>query len=174
VSFNGYFFVARSERPLYELASIRAALDTTSAGEPRLELILGIRRDGLWQQVQCDATEYVEPRAIVAETGAPALVILTVESSVADVGAASPDGEDWFAILSPDGGQGYHVSDPGPAPEVAARAALWAMEAGLTPDHVRILAAIGMRPGISSEGIGEFLAGLGFRFGADSLVADRG
>jgi hypothetical protein len=70
VSINGYRIVARSSRSLLELSSVRR-----SAGN-RI-MVIGYQRDGDWQTIEYNARE-IEPADLVAETGAPALVLFVV------------------------------------------------------------------------------------------------
>jgi hypothetical protein len=111
-------------------------------------------------------SQNVRPFGSASDTGAPALVIYTFESSVAGVDGASPHGSPWYAILNPASAKEYGMPDFGPTAEIAARMATWAEEAGLVADLDRVAAAIEMAPGPFSEGVGEFLDALGFRFGA--------
>ncbi len=169
MSFNGYFLIAQSPTAIIELPSVQVALRRANIGRPLVDAVLGYRRDGNWQMLQCDADD-LRVEDLVDDTHAPALVIFTFEDVVADVRAASPAAPSWFAILNPNGGREYHVPDAGPVEEVAARAVAWAAEAGLMADHARITTAIGMPPGPFSEGVDEFVAGLGLRFGEQQPI----
>jgi hypothetical protein len=113
MSFNGYFLVAWSQAPIIDLPSVRRSLGEGTAGGPQIDQVLGYRRDGDWQMVQCDA-DRPQVSDLVADTHAPALVIFTFESWVADVRGASPTGEPWFAILNPDGAREYGAPDASP------------------------------------------------------------
>ena len=164
MSFNGYFLVAHSPRPIFELPSVRRSVRHAVDGGNIVSDVLASWRDGNWQKLQCFAEEGIRVADLVADTHAPALTIFTIENQWAYVSAASPSAPPWFAVLNPEGGREYDAPDAGPIEEVTAEAVAWAAEAGLTPDPARVATAIGIRPGPFSEGVSEFLEALGLRF----------
>ncbi|MFE9251533.1 hypothetical protein [Streptomyces sp. NPDC007088] len=155
----GYYVVARSERPLGELATlgpVRAVLQP-----------LDLRPDG-WQvwEYATDPAAAEQPgmgsmNRLARESGQPALFGYVMDSACVVVEGASPVAGAWTACLGrealarylrPQDCGGLTVDDyfP-PAGEAAAHAVRWAAEAGAHAETGRLLALLTHAPETSAE-----------------------
>ena len=123
----GYFgriVVARSTRPLAELAAV---------GD--VDVLDEVVHDGDWRVATLDGDlERGALRALVAETGAPALWAYVIDSDTADVTGLTPGGVSWHAYLHAETALRYGapaLADP--VEDVVGTALSWAAAAGLSP-----------------------------------------
>src|SRR3982751_955369 len=113
MGYTGRILVARSPRPLSELAAVDEVLDeATYRGE--------------WRSAQLDGDLPGALPTLVAETGAPALSAFILDSDVADVEALSPGGVAWHVYLHGETAQSYGAPElPQTAEEVVGQAQAW-------------------------------------------------
>ena len=158
MGFSGIIVVARSDRPLSELDSIRAC------GGARVWS--GVDKN--WQAIQIgDATDDPPP-ALLSETGAPILVARVVNGAFALVQASSPTGLSWTGVLGPDQAERYPLPEEFlvPPEEVVDPAVDWAREAGRHPNVDRLEDVLLAEPEPTAEElVFELLDALGFEFG---------
>ncbi|MGX2995070.1 hypothetical protein JNUCC64_12350 [Streptomyces sp. JNUCC 64] len=130
----GYYVVGRGSTPLdgaEALAGVRG------------ELSLLVRRPDGWQVWECrggaDGTAMGSMNALARETGSPALFGYVMDSACAVVDAAAPESGGWTTCLDRAATAGRLGADEraledyflAPA-DAAARAVVWAAEAGVT------------------------------------------
>jgi hypothetical protein len=166
MSLFGYFLVARCDRPAGELACVQRVCRESVEGI-RAGTLCGTRVDGDWQYVQVlDGWGLTAPD-VVAETGAPALVVYVIESAVGVVEAATPDGRSWLGCLNPaDAVRAFEFSpeQAGSPAETTDLALAWAAAAGRAGDADAVTAAIERYVGPFGEGVDAFVTALGFQF----------
>ncbi|MFB7513369.1 hypothetical protein [Streptomyces sp. NPDC056144] len=165
MGFSGTFLVARSDRPLTELAAVRAweAVPVWWA------------RDGDWQLLRAYPLSD-PPSSLLQETSAPVLVAHVVDSDFATIQAATADGTSWQCVLSPETARGYGlpeewIVDPAQAAE---RATAWSRQCGVVPDPTALRSALTTESDpLAEDLVLTFVDALGFRFGdgADLEVA---
>ncbi|MEV6928206.1 hypothetical protein AB0M46_27460 [Dactylosporangium sp. NPDC051485] len=166
MSLFGYFIVARHDRPLTELPSIRRLctegqydLDPGEACEPRA--------DGEWGFLQVLGGWGLNVIDLAEETGFPALSVYVIESAVGIVEADIPGGSWWAACLNPADAMrvwDFPAEKAGTVEETTALAVQWAAAAGRTADPEAVAAAVNRYVGPFGEGVMAFLDGLGFDF----------
>ncbi|MEU5219983.1 hypothetical protein AB0G79_27855 [Streptomyces sp. NPDC020807] len=167
MGFSGTFLVARADRPLTELAAVRAweAVPTWWA------------RDGDWQLLRAYPLSD-PPSSLLRETGAPALVAHVVDSDFATIQAATPDGApSWQCALPPGTARDYGLPEEwiGDPTEVTARATAWCRQAGVAPDPEALRAALTARADPLAEDLVLTLVdALGFRFRDGADLEERG
>ncbi|MFF0295983.1 hypothetical protein ACFYST_20910 [Kitasatospora sp. NPDC004614] len=157
MGFSGSFVVARVDRPLNELASVRAA------GAP----LYWLATDGAWQILQMH-TDDKTPDAIVAETGGPVLEMHVHDSDLAWVEAKGLADLGWRGVLSPEMARDHQVPEwwIGEPDEVGRKAVAWAEEAGLRPDPAAVRAALVAESDPFAEDlIFALVKAMGLRFG---------
>lgn len=166
MSLFGYFVVARSDRPIGDLACVRRVCQQSTDGISPGTLG-GTRFDGDWQYLQILNGRGLYADDVVAETGGPALVVYVIESAVGIVHGATPDGESWWGCLNPAdavrvfGMPSDVVASPVATVELATG---WAAAAGRTSDAGLAAAAVERYVGPFGESVGAFVAALGFQF----------
>lgn len=166
MGFTGSFIVARTGQPVTELWAMQAA-DC---------LPLWWARDGAWQILK--ASPGGDPDgSIIAETGAPVLVVHVLDSDFATVQAASPSGPTWQSVLSSKMARDYGFPEQwiGDPDSVTSQAVAWAEEAGLQPDPAAVRAVLVAECDPFAEDLVFALTNaLGFWFdtGADLLSLD--
>ncbi|MEU4244062.1 hypothetical protein [Actinoplanes sp. NPDC026619] len=166
MAFFGYYAVARTGQPIDELTAVRRVLDAgvdgISAGT-----LEGRWSDGDWQLVVIYQGWGLDANDLVAETGAPALIVYVIESAVGVVEAATVDGGSWRACLNPDDAIrafDFETDDAGTVAGTTELATAWAAAAGRTPNPETIATAVKQYVGPSGDGVSAFLIGLGFQF----------
>jgi hypothetical protein len=151
MGYSGRILVARSDRPLSELAAVR---DVETLQEEVLR--------GGWRSVQLDGDPPGALEALVAETQAPALAAYIMDSDLADVEALTPAGVSWHAYLHEETALGYGAPPLlHPVDEVIHRALAWSAEAGLTSSSAALSAAFAAHNVFAEETLGELLEALG-------------
>jgi hypothetical protein len=150
MGFSGDFVLARSERPLLELAAFGADDVCGACGGACVHRCDA--RPGGWQTVQFGHELLTESRRrwlreLVAQTGAPALVALVFDSDVCQVWGESPSGASWTVFLDPVMAADYDIPIPGPEQvrEAAGRIVAWAAEAGFAADRDALLGVLSRR-----------------------------
>lgn len=131
MGYTGRIVVARSGRPLSELAAVRGV----DALEER------VFANG-WRSATLDGDARGALRGLVTETGAPALSAYVMDSDLADVEALTPAGVSWHAYLHERTAIEYGAPPmEQPLDEVVRRALSWSAEAHLTSSESAIGAA---------------------------------
>jgi hypothetical protein len=158
VGYSGLVVIARSDVRLDELSCIDALFVAVTDV---------VRADG-WRIGFLGPADETSPAhlawELVAQTGAPAVVLSVFDSDVADAAAIGPSGHlvrfylNEKAVLD-------LVDDPAnvsPRNDAAVAGLLaWAVEAGAVADRDRIVAALARSPGVSGDGIIELATALG-------------
>lgn len=154
------YVVARSERPVAELDTVRAV-----GGD----VVWSAAADG-WHVAQIsDAHDELEP-SLVSVTGAPALLVRVLNSDFGLAEGYSPDGWSWLGVLGPVAAEDYGVPEGefGEPDDVAELAVDWAHEAGREPDLGALAAVLRAEPApLVEDLVLELFRALGFRFRAD-------
>ena len=161
MGFSGSFIIARSDRPLMELASLQA-----SGIKP-----VRCARDGQWQILEASPGGDPDP-SIVAETGAPVLVAHVVFSDFAAVEAHGPSGVSWRCAMPAVVAREYEFPEEwiGVPADVTRQAVRWAGEAGQRPDPPAVRAVLSVAEHGEAEGLVHDLAhALGFQFRDEAL-----
>jgi hypothetical protein len=156
VGYTGRIVVARSARPLAELAAVGGvpALSEVIHGEGwRVATLDGdLSRGGL--------------RALVNETGQPALWAYVLDSDMADVQALTPLGVSWHAYLHEESALSYGAPELAhPVDEVIRQALGWADEAGLTPSEETLRAVFAADGVFAEDTLADLLGALGIHGG---------
>ena len=150
MGYTGQILVARSSRPLSELAAVNA------------EVLYESTYNGDWRSAQLDGDQPGAVVALIAETGAPVVSAYIVDSDLADVEASSPAGVAWHVYLHEDTALSYGAPAlPHTADEVVELARAWSAEAGLTFDPVALREALEVHNTFAEETLHELLDGLG-------------
>ncbi|GAA3340052.1 hypothetical protein GCM10020358_26160 [Amorphoplanes nipponensis] len=151
MGYSGHVLIARGERPLSEsgvLAPVQVLHESGYAGG--------------WQRAQLDGDLPGALDALLAQTGAPALVAYIMDSDLADVSAASPGGVRWRAYLHQETAEDYGAPAlPQSTDEVVTQALAWAAEAGLAPDREAVRAALLAGHTFAEETLDELVEALG-------------
>jgi len=151
MGYTGRILVARSPRPLSELAAVEADAvlhETTARGD--------------WRSARLDGDLSEAAETLVAETGAPALTAFILDSDIADVEALTPAGVAWHVYLHEATARGYGAPElPHTVDEVTGLALAWSAEAGLTADPAAVRTALGAKNVFAEETFDELLVALG-------------
>lgn len=148
MGYTGRIVVARSGQRLAD------TLDATVLDEHDL--------GGGWQSLQLDGDLRSATQTLVAQTGAPALSAFFVDSDLADVSAATPNGVGWRAYLHEN--SALQLGAPPlttPRDEVVRQALAWSAEAGLTASENAVRAVLDANNTFAEETFDELLAALG-------------
>ncbi|HEX3779778.1 MAG TPA: hypothetical protein VHX38_08910 [Pseudonocardiaceae bacterium] len=162
MGFSGIVVVARADRPLTELAAIRAC-----GGARVWAGVDGSKVASGWQAVQISDADDDPPPSLVTDTGAPTLVARVVDSDFAVIQATSPAGTSWIGVLGQDQAQRHRVPEEFlvPPEEVLDPAVAWARETGRQPDSDRLEDVLQAEPEPTAESlVFELLGALGFDF----------
>jgi hypothetical protein len=158
VGYSGLVVIARSHRRLDELACIDdlflAVSDTVRAEGWRIGFLGPVD----------DASPADLARDLVAETGAPAVVLSVFDSDVADAVAIGPSGQVVRFYLNEEMVRQLLDEETHMVPRNdAAVAGLleWAVEANMVADRDRLVAALAQSPGAFGGGVIELAAALG-------------
>ena len=150
MGYSGRILVARSSRPLSELAAVKA------------EVLHESTYNGDWRSAQLDGDLPGAVAALIAETGAQALSAYILDSDLADVEASSPKGVDWHVYLHEETAMSYGAPElPQTADAVVELAGAWSAEAGLPFDPVAFRAALEGHNTFAEDTFRELLEGLG-------------
>jgi hypothetical protein len=166
MAFFGYYAVARTDRPIKELTAVRRVLGAGVDGIPAGTLE-GWWTDGDWQLAVIYQGWGLDANDLVAETGAPALIIYVIESAVGVIEAATVGGGSWRACLNPDDAIrafDFETDLAGTIAGTTQLATAWAAAAGQTADTDAVAAAVKQYVGPFGDGVSAFLTGLGFHF----------
>ncbi|MFJ5921450.1 hypothetical protein ACIQF6_02460 [Kitasatospora sp. NPDC092948] len=136
MGFTGEFVLARSDRPLRELAVF-----ATDCAEGYADCVTECTpRPGGWQTLQIHhglRSDSLQPyRQLVETTGAPVLLANVMDSDVCEVVGLAPSGARWSTMLDPVMAADYGI--PEPEPGAAEHIARWAAEAGFAADPVAL------------------------------------
>ncbi|MGW1213627.1 hypothetical protein ACWD5F_28830 [Streptomyces sp. NPDC002499] len=154
MGFWGSYVVCRSTTPLDGIQAVVERLD----GIDEHEL-----RPGGWQIGRYPGPELADEGPVLLpelteETGAPALIGFVLDSDTVFVEGFSTEGGYWRACLAREAAEAYCEDDDEdfeaefPPPGEAARAAaVWARDAGLTPDPPGLLAVFAVEDSDSAE-----------------------
>ncbi|MFD8751489.1 hypothetical protein ACFV0O_11005 [Kitasatospora sp. NPDC059577] len=159
MGFSGAFVVARSARSLTELTSVR--LDEVL---PEWEAE-GAGADD-WRILQTGGPVDTAT-GIVAETGAPVLVMHVHDSDFVLAQAWGPGGLSWHSTFPREMALDYEVPEKWitEPDEIAPRAAAWAEGAGLRPDQAAVLAVLEQGSELLAEDLAlDLTRALGFGF----------
>lgn len=151
MGYTGRILVARSPRPLSELAAVDAD-----------DVLHESAYAGDWREAQLDGDLPGALQRLVAETGGPVLSAFIFDSDVADVEALSPGGAAWNVYLHEGKAREYGAPElPQTVDEVVGQAQAWSAEAGLTSSAVAVRTAIEGHNVFAEETFYELVGALG-------------
>ncbi|MFJ8439532.1 hypothetical protein [Kitasatospora griseola] len=135
MGFGGEYVLARSDRPLRELAAF-----ATGCAEGHSDCVTEcLPRPGSWQTLQIHhglRGGSLRPRQLLDTTGAPVLIARVMDSDVCEVVGLAPSGAQWSTFLDPAMAADYGI--PEPPPGAAGHITRWAAEAGFAADPVAL------------------------------------
>ncbi|MFG2692658.1 hypothetical protein [Kitasatospora sp. NPDC048407] len=143
MGFTGEFVLARSDRPLRELAVFAAG-----CAEGHADCVTDCwPRPGGWQTLQILhglRDNSLRPfRQLVDTSGAPVLLANVMDSDVCEVVGLAPSGARWSTMLDPVMAADYGI--PQPEPGAAEQITRWAAEAGFAADPVALAEVLAKR-----------------------------
>ncbi|KIQ64954.1 hypothetical protein TR51_12805 [Kitasatospora griseola] len=143
MGFGGEYVLARSDRPLRELAGFAAG-----CAEGHSDCVTEcLPRPGGWQTLQIHhglPGDSLRPfRQLADSTGAPVLIARVMDSDVCEVVGLAPSGARWSTYLDPAMAADYGF--PEPPPGAAGHITRWAAEAGCTADPIALAEVLAKR-----------------------------
>ncbi|GGQ87117.1 hypothetical protein [Kitasatospora griseola] len=136
MGFSGEYVLARSDRPLRELAAFAAG-----CAEGHSDCVTEcLPRPGGWQTLQIHhglPGDSLRPfRQLAGSTGAPVLIARVMDSDVCEVVGLAPSGARWSTYLDPATAADYGF--PELPPGAAEHITRWAAEAGCVADPIAL------------------------------------
>jgi hypothetical protein len=157
VGFWGTFVVGRPSTPLADhplIASLGGEVEPMENDAPG------------WQSVSVHGADPAASAALldalVADTGAPALLAVVVDSDFAHIDALATNGARWASLINRECAADYGIQDGRTETDAAADAVVWAASAGITVANPAALAVVlGGDHTFAEEGFADLAGALG-------------